>query len=243
MNEEGAVESSIALGRRHNLSHRRHPASSTDCLTGSNRPVGMESRERVVGLRNAALMFIVAVPILGVFSELLRRVQLHHLPNLRYDGGAGHHPSMPLPLNCGHNASGKQVISMSLFGTADRSSFSGLLPTFRVLQALIVCWLPGGREDRYRVGVLRNAERMSTVYPKWTLRVYLNRSETPAALSARLQALGAEVIRMFQIFTGMPRACSCDGALRPWRATPHTKYPRHWAPWLNALDVDVRPLC
>ena len=52
-----------------------------------------------------------------------------------------------------------------------------------------------GKDPRYTIGVLRNAQLAPIVYPGWRVRVYLDRT-VPQDVVSQLTKLGAELIRM-----------------------------------------------
>uniref|UniRef100_A0A7S3NI40 Uncharacterized protein n=1 Tax=Aureoumbra lagunensis TaxID=44058 RepID=A0A7S3NI40_9STRA len=63
-----------------------------------------------------------------------------------------------------------------------------------------------GRDPKYIIGALKNAELMETYFPGWILRIYADRNTVPQATLRGLAALGADVRlvgtrRNYQIYT------------------------------------------
>ncbi len=145
-------------------------------------PAEIPQRERFL---NATMFSLVAIPFLAIVAQFLREIQHAHTPHLRFSA----YDDAVVPAGeCKYNESSKRVVSMSLFGPL----------------------------EKYTIGALRNAERMPSIYPGsysmktndiaalsfvfdpweigWTLRIYMNRSNTSTELIAALEDRKVEIV-------------------------------------------------
>ena len=51
-----------------------------------------------------------------------------------------------------------------------------------------------GKTPKYVLGAVRNAERISTVFPGWTARFYIDMGTVPSEVVSALQKTGAELV-------------------------------------------------
>ena len=86
---------------------------------------------------NASMFSLFAIPFLAVVAQFLREYQHAHTPSLRFSPHVINDIAPKPAPECEIVESSKRVISMSLFGPS----------------------------DKYTVGAIRNAEKMSSIYP------------------------------------------------------------------------------